>query len=305
MDGLLLLNKPAGLTSNQALQKVKRLLRARKAGHTGSLDPAATGMLPLCFGEATKVCAYLLNADKTYRVAARLGEATDTGDGDGQVIKTATVPELTEADWQAILQKFVGEIQQIPPMYSALKINGKRLYELARKGLVVERKPRSICIHEISLLEATGSRLVLSVHCSKGTYIRTLIEDIAVAAGTVAYTASLHRETVGSFQAADMLDLRTAEKWAAEAPELLRERLLAPDVALANMPSVAISEETISRFMCGQTVTVADCVAIGKVRVYGNDQQFLGVAELDGDGKLAPRRIFLDSSAVKMPVRPA
>lgn len=298
VDGLLLLNKPAGLTSNQALQKVKRLLGARKAGHTGTLDPAATGMLPLCFGEATKVCAYLLDADKTYRVAAKLGEATDTGDTDGQIVKTAAVPVLTEADWQEILQNFIGEIQQIPPMYSALKVNGKRLYELARKGQVVERKPRAIRIHGISLLEAKGSRLVLNVHCSKGTYIRTLIEDIALAAGTVAHTASLHRETVGSFRAADMLDLRTAEKWAEEAPELLRERLLAPDVALVNMPSVAISGEAISRFVCGQVVTAANDSVAGKVRVYGDAGQFLGVAELGVDRKLAPRRIFMQSSVM-------
>ena len=223
VDGLLLLNKPAGLTSNRALQKVKRLLRAKKAGHTGSLDPAATGMLPLCFGEATKVCAYLLHADKTYRVAARLGEKTDTADADGQIIETASVPEMTEKDWQIVLGKFKGETQQIPPMYSALKVDGKRLYELARKGEVVERKPRGIRIDDLSLLEAKGARLVLRVKCSKGTYIRTLVEDIAAAAGTVAHTESLHRESVGSFRAEDMLDLGKAEEWAESEPELLRE----------------------------------------------------------------------------------
>ena len=221
VDGLLLLNKPAGLTSNRALQKVKRLLRASKAGHTGSLDPAATGMLPLCFGEATKVCAYLLDADKTYRVSARLGEKTDTGDADGKVIETAAIPSMTEQDWESIVSGFVGESQQIPPMYSALKVDGKRLYELARKGQVVERKPRTIRIDELDLLECTGSRLVLRVKCAKGTYIRTLVEDIAEAAGTIAHTDSLHRESVGAFRAEDMLDLSKAEEWADSDPELL------------------------------------------------------------------------------------
>ena len=207
IDGLLLLNKPPGLTSNQALQRVKRLLNARKAGHTGSLDPAATGMLPLCFGEATKVCAFLLDADKTYRVSAKLGTATDTGDATGVETAEAAVPSLSTDDWAEILLQFRGESLQVPPMYSALKINGKRLYELARKGQVVEREARPIRIDEIDLLEIAGSRLVFRVRCSKGTYVRTLVEDIAAAAGTVAHTAQLHRETVGDFRADDMLDL--------------------------------------------------------------------------------------------------
>ena len=291
VDGLLLLNKPAGLTSNRALQKVKRLLRARKAGHTGSLDPAATGMLPLCFGEATKVCAYLLHADKTYRVSARLGEKTDTADADGQVIETASVPAMTVKDWQQVLGRFVGESQQIPPMYSALKVDGKRLYELARKGEVVERKPRTIRIDELSLLEAKGSRLVLRVKCSKGTYIRTLVEDIAEAAGTIAHTDSLHRESVGAFRAEDMLDLSKAEEWAEKAPELLRERLLAPDIALVDMPAIEITGEQVAQFFQGQVVDIPGATG-GEVRVYGSDEQFIGVGELTGDGRLAPRRVF-------------
>ena len=291
VDGLLLLNKPAGLTSNRALQKVKRLLRARKAGHTGSLDPAATGMLPLCFGEATKVCAYLLHADKTYRVAARLGEKTDTADADGQVIETASVPAMTEKDWQEVLGRFIGESQQIPPMYSALKVDGKRLYELARKGEVIERKPRTIRIDELSLLEAKGSRLVLRVKCSKGTYIRTLVEDIAEAAGTIAHTDSLHRESVGAFRAEDMLDLSKAEEWAEKAPELLRERLLAPDIALVDMPAIEITGEQVAQFVQGQVVDIPGATG-GEVRVYGSDEQFIGVGELTGDGRLAPRRVF-------------
>ncbi|HSN52585.1 MAG TPA: tRNA pseudouridine(55) synthase TruB, partial [Woeseiaceae bacterium] len=237
---MLLLNKPAGLTSNQALQRVKRLLNARKAGHTGSLDPAATGMLPLCFGEATKVCAFLLDADKTYRVTAKLGTATDTGDATGSVVESADVPEMTAAEWDAVLQRFHGESLQVPPMYSALKKDGKRLYELARKGETVERAPRPIRIDEIELLEAAGTRLVFRVHCSKGTYVRSLVEDIARAAGTVAHTARLHRETVADFGAGEMLDLQALEDAAAEGPAALRDSLLPPDRALTGLPAVTL-----------------------------------------------------------------
>ncbi|HNP66146.1 MAG TPA: tRNA pseudouridine(55) synthase TruB, partial [Woeseiaceae bacterium] len=211
VDGLLLLNKPPGMSSNRALQVVRRLLNARKAGHTGSLDPAATGMLPLCFGEATKVCAYLLDADKSYRVTARLGSRTDTGDADGQVVETGDVPPLDAEAWNEILQSFRGESKQVPPMYSALKKDGKRLYELARKGETVDREPRSIRIDDIVLLELAGTRLVFRVRCSKGTYIRVLVEDIARKAGAIAHTERLHRESVSDFDAEGMLDMATVE----------------------------------------------------------------------------------------------
>lgn len=297
VDGLLLLNKPAGITSNQALQKIKRLLNAKKAGHTGSLDPAATGMLPLCFGEATKVCAYLLDADKTYRVTAKLGEATDTGDTDGKVIETAPVPEHDVDFWLDVIQGFRGEIEQIPPMYSALKQDGKRLYELARQGITVERKPRTVRIHEIQLMEANKNRLVLHVRCSKGTYIRTLVEDIARAAGTLAHAASLHRENVGDFKAADMLDLTAAVAMAAEGPEALRQKLLPADIALASWPEVAIDASAVGKFVGGQAISVGKSTD-GLVRVYDPERVFLGVGELARDGLLAPRRIFRPAQTV-------
>ena len=300
VDGLLLLNKPPGMTSNRALQAVKRLLNAKKAGHTGSLDPAATGMLPLCFGEATKVCAYLLNADKTYRVTARLGIATDTGDADGQEVSTAPIPEMSTDDWDVILQVFVGESMQVPPMYSALKKDGKRLYELARKGETVEREPRPITLHEIRLLECAGSRLVFRVACSKGTYIRTLVEDIARRAGTVAHTSRLHRESVGHFRSEDMLDLTAVEALAEEGQPVLRGRLLPPDVALPDFPPVSLDQSAGVRFSGGQAVAVAEESRTGLARVYGAGQRFLGVGELSGDGQLAPRRVFLEP--VKNPV---
>ncbi len=293
VNGLLLLNKPKGLTSNRALQKVKRLLGAKKAGHTGSLDPAATGMLPLCFGEATKVSAWLLEADKTYRVTARLGEATDTGDADGETTATAEVPTLSFAEWERVLARFVGETEQVPPMYSALKQGGKRLYELARRGEVVERPPRRIRIRWIRLLEAHGTRLVFRVQCSKGTYVRTLVEDIAQAAGTVAHTASLHRETVGDFRAADMLDLGQAEKLASAGPGALRERLLPVDAALAGWPARRLCPDAARRFVEGQAVPADGAAgAAGPVRVYAGGDAFLGIGEFDPDGRLAPRRIM-------------
>jgi len=292
VDGLLLLNKPAGLTSNQALQKVKRLLNARKAGHTGSLDPAATGMLPLCFGEATKVCAFLLDADKTYRVTAKLGIATDTGDADGTETQTADVPERTREEWLAILESFLGESMQVPPMYSALKQDGTRLYKLARKGEVVERDPRPIRIQAISLLEIAGTRLVFRVHCSKGTYVRTLVEDIAREAGTVAHTARLHRESVADFRADDMLELSGIEAAAEGDPAALRASLLPADTALESLSAVQLDADSGTRFSSGQVITGRQEATCGLVRVYGEDKVFLGVGELDKTGQLAPRRVF-------------
>ena len=292
VNGLLLLNKPAGLTSNRALQKVKGLLRAKKAGHTGSLDPAATGMLPLCFGEATKICAYLLEADKTYRVTARIGQATDTGDADGTTTETAAVPELSVDEWRRILENFRGESEQVPPMYSALKKDGKRLYELARRGEVVDRPPRRVRIDDIRLLEAKGSRLVFRVRCSKGTYVRTLVEDIAGAAGTIAHTASLHRESVGDFRAEDMLDLAHAESVAAAGPEALRERLMPADRALLGWPEAHIDGDAADRFRDGQAVPATAAKETGLVRVYGSEALFIGVGEVTREGMLAPRRIF-------------
>ncbi|MDH5620977.1 MAG: tRNA pseudouridine(55) synthase TruB [Gammaproteobacteria bacterium] len=292
VDGLLLLDKPSGMTSNRALQVVRRLLNAQKAGHTGSLDPAATGMLPLCFGEATKVCAYLLNADKSYRVTAKLGSATNTGDGDGVVCATADVPDLPVERWKEILQGFCGESTQIPPMYSALKKDGKRLYELARQGEVVERKPRAIRIDEIRLLELAGNRLVFRVRCSKGTYIRVLVEDIAKQAGTVAHTARLHRESVGDFESAGMLDMTAVEALAAQGPAPLRARLLPADVALTDLPGVSVGPDDAGRFCGGQAVTVDTQQQEGLARVYAPEEQFLGVGYLSADGQLAPRRVF-------------
>ena len=295
IDGVVVLNKPAGLSSNAALQRVKRALRARKGGHTGSLDPSATGMLPLCFGEATKASAYLLDADKTYRVVARLGEATDTGDADGRIIDTAAVPERTAAEWQAALEVFLGESEQVPPMYSALKQGGKRLYELARQGETVERKPRRIVIKAIQLLELAGRRLVLRVTCSKGTYIRTLVEDIAGGAGTVAHTRRLHRESVAGFEAREMRSLGAVEALAASGRPTA-EWLLTPDAALGHLGRAAVSLADKERFVVGQAVPADDAVS-GLVRVYGPDDEFLGIGEAGEPGSVVPKRVVPSAPA--------
>ena len=292
VDGVLLLNKPAGLTSNQALQRAKRLFRARKAGHTGSLDPAATGMLPLCFGEATKVSAYLLDADKCYRVTAALGSSTDTGDSEGKVLTTAEVPGLDFSDWESILASFLGESEQIPPMYSALKKDGKRLYELARRGEVVDRPPRKIRISEIVLLEARGTRLVFRVCCSKGTYVRTLVEDIAKKAGTVAHTAHLYRESVSGFAERDMVSMEQIQALAPEGEKDLDALLIPIDQALPDWHVESLTAEQALAFRQGQPIGLAAGQEPGPRRVYDEAGRFLGIARLLEDGRLAPERVF-------------
>ena len=297
VDGIVVLNKPAGMTANAALGRVKRLLRANKAGHTGTLDPAATGMLPLCFGEATKVAAFLLNADKTYRVAARLGEATDTGDADGEIVAQKPVPPLSAREWRELLQEFLGTGEQIPPMYSALKRDGERLYELARRGELVDRSPRRIDISEIALTEARGRRLVFRVRCSKGTYVRTLVEDLAARAGTVAHTRRLHRESIAGFESASMLSLAAVARRIGE--DRLGGLLQAPDVALAHFAAVSIGAEQAAGFCQGRAVKVAGAriAGDGLLRVYGPDGRFFGLAAIDAGGCLAPKRVFRETAA--------
>ena len=297
VDGIVLLNKPQGLSSNAALRRVQRLLDAEKAGHTGSLDPAATGMLPLCFGEATKASAWLLDADKSYRVEARLGQATDTGDVEGTVVEEAALPDYSAADWAAELEAFMGPGEQIPPMYSALRKDGKRLYELARKGETVERAARPIVISSIELLEYRGRRLVFRVRCSKGTYIRVLVEDIARRAGTVAYTRRLHRESVAGFEGAGMISLSGLERFVEAGAFDGGEPawLLPPDCALQHLPGVELAEGLAEPFASGQPVMAGGPKPAGQdgaVRVYTSDGVFLGVGEYSAGGRIAPKRVF-------------
>jgi len=290
VHGIVLLDKPEGLSSNRALQRVRGIFRARKAGHTGSLDPAATGLLPLCFGEATKVSAWLLDAEKEYLVRACLGEQRDTGDSEGRVIATAEPPALDAAAWQELFARFTGEIEQVPPMYSALKKDGRRLYELAREGREVEREPRRVRIRSLQLIARESDELVFRVQCSKGTYIRTLVEDMAAAAGSVAYTRALRRVAVGPFRSAGMVTLETLEK---AGEESLDGYLQPVDAALADWPAAEVEGAAAQRFLQGQQVPADYTAREGHLRVYDGAGRFLGVGEIPFPGAVRPRRVFV------------
>lgn len=285
VDGVLLLDKPIGLTSNDALQKARRLFSAAKGGHTGTLDPLASGLLPLCFGEATKFSADLLDADKTYEAVLRLGVTTDSGDAEGQV--TATLPvSVSETDIEDVLPRFLGAIQQIPPMHSALKRNGRPLYELARKGIEVEREPRAVVIHAINLLGFDGDTLSLRVACSKGTYIRVLAADIGEALGCGAHLAALRRTVVGSLDLARAVSLAELEAL----DESDRLQCLQPvDALLHTLPVVTLEGEAAERFSHGNPVDLPAGLS-GKIRVYA-DGRLIGVGEPGGDGRLWPKRL--------------
>ncbi|MGH8371456.1 MAG: tRNA pseudouridine(55) synthase TruB [Gammaproteobacteria bacterium] len=293
VHGVLLLDKPVGMTSNQALQHVRRLFNARKAGHTGSLDPLATGLLPLCFGEATKVSSFLLDSDKLYAVTARLGVRTRTGDAEGEITETCAVPKLTDAVIERALSGFKGEIQQIPPMYSALKHQGQRLYDLAREGVEVERAPRTVHIRELVLVRHDADSLELTVRCSKGTYVRTLVEDIASALGTCAHVIALRRLAVGPYGGEDGLPMYPLDELRelATEPGRLDEKLLSVDSALENWPAARLGTDAAWYFGRGQAVVVPGAPTTGWLRVYDGDR-FLGLGEVIPDGRIAPRRLI-------------
>lgn len=299
VNGIVLLDKPSGCSSNHALQRVKRLFNARKAGHTGSLDPLASGMLPLCLGEATKISGLLLDADKTYQVTARLGQRTDTADADGQVVETAAVPELDEAGVSSVMAMFLGPGQQVPPMYSALKVDGQRLYKLARKGEQVERAPRNIVIHDLRLLGLEAERLTFQVRCSKGTYVRSLVEDVAARLGTLAHVEVLRRVEVGSFSGEQMHSLEQLEAMAES--DSLDQVLLPVDAALAEWPRVDLDAGGRTRLLQGQKLALEADFPAGKLRIYGPDGDFLGIGEAGPERILVPRRLFpgLQAGAVE------
>ena len=289
-DGVLLLDKPEGMSSNQALQRVRRLLDARKGGHTGNLDPFATGMLPLCFGEATKTAGFMLDADKRYVATARLGIATDTGDREGKVVETRPLPQLGNEKIDAALRGFLGDTEQVPPMYSALKRDGKPLYELARAGRSVPRPPRRITIHALERLAWNPPKLRFRVHCSKGTYVRTLAEDIAKRLGTCAHLQSLRRERVGAFDPDLMVSLAEVEEQADG--EAAKKLLLPVDAGLLHWPRLVLDGMSAKRFLHGNTLTGIDS-APGWHRVYGENDAILGLGEVDHGGHLSPRRVFV------------
>ena len=294
VNGIVLLDKPLGMSSNAALQAVKRVFNARKAGHTGSLDPLATGLLPLCFGEATKVSAYLLDADKAYDAEIRLGVTTTTGDSEGQIKAERATDHLDESKVRQILARFVGEIEQIPPMYSAIKKDGQPLYKLARKGIEVERSPRRVTISKLELLDWDKDYLKVSVCCSKGTYIRTLAEDIGSALECGAHLLSLRRTASGPFSLDAATELGTLEESSGDAPAL-DAFLLPTDAALTALPSVLLDEDTADFVTRGNKVKLAEQLRQGMVRMYGPTEIFLGIGEITAEGCVAPRRIMCGS----------
>ncbi|MDR2839315.1 MAG: tRNA pseudouridine(55) synthase TruB [Azonexus sp.] len=285
VDGVLLLDKPLGLTSNDALQKARRLFSAAKGGHTGTLDPAASGLLPLCFGEATKFSADLLDADKTYEAVVQLGVTTDSGDAEGQVIATAPVV-VDEAAIRAALPQFTGPIEQIPPMHSALKHQGRPLYELARQGITIERQARAVTIHALELLNFSGDSFALRVHCSKGTYIRTLAADLGQALGCGAHLSALRRTTVGDLNLVHAITLAELETL----DEATRStRLLPVDALLQSLPRIDLDSTAAERFTHGNPVDLPPNL-VGKIRVYA-ENHLLGTGQPGPDNRLWPKRL--------------
>ncbi|PTQ68099.1 tRNA pseudouridine(55) synthase TruB [Pseudomonas sp. GV071] len=292
VSGIILLDKPKGFSSNAALQKVRWLLNAEKAGHTGSLDPLATGVLPLCFGEATKFSQYLLDADKGYETLMQMGVTTTTADAEGEVIERREVT-VGRDDIEAVLPRFRGQISQIPPMYSALKRDGQPLYKLARAGEVVEREARSVTIARLEMLGCEGEQARLSVACSKGTYIRTLVEDIGQALGCGAHVAELRRTQAGPFVLAQTVTLEELEQVHADGGNEAVDRFLLPsDSGLEHWPLVQFSEHSAFYWLHGQAVRAPDAPKFGMVRVQDHNARFIGIGEVSEDGRIAPRRLI-------------
>ncbi|EHH2418617.1 tRNA pseudouridine(55) synthase TruB [Vibrio parahaemolyticus] len=300
INGVILLDKPTGISSNDALQKVKRIYFAEKAGHTGALDPLATGMLPICLGEATKFSQYLLDSDKRYRVIAKLGERTNTSDSDGEVVETRPV-DVTLEKLEACIEKFRGESDQVPSMFSALKYQGKPLYEYARKGIEVPRESRKITVYEIVLHRFEGDEVEMEVHCSKGTYIRTIVDDLGEMLGCGAHVTMLRRTAVAKYPYEKMVTLEQLNELLEQAhreeiaPRELLDPLLMPmDTAVEDLPEVNLIPELADMVQHGQPVQVLGAPEQGSLRLtMGEERLFIGVGEMNDDGKIAPKRLVV------------
>ncbi len=299
IDGIFLLNKPTGMTSNAALQKVKHRFRAKKAGHTGSLDPLATGMLPICFGQATKFAQFFIDDDKCYTVVATLGASTNSGDSTGEVTQEMPVPPLTPEAIESALSTFIGATKQIPPMFSAIKINGKRLYKLAHKGKEIERPARDIKISQIEMIgdmglnEAGLPLMKLQVSCSKGTYIRVLVEDIAKALGTCAHVSLLHRNYVGKFKSEQIISLEQLEILESNGDyESMMSHLLPVSTALPSWPKVQLNQVEALSFMQGRRVPQAGLAIQDWIRVYSEQGEFVGLGTVDTPNMVKPKRLL-------------
>lgn len=294
IHGVFLLDKPQGMSSNDIMQKVKRIFQANKAGHTGALDPLATGMLPICLGEATKFSQFLLDADKRYLVTAKLGERTDTSDAEGQIVESRDVnvktPEILTA-----LERFRGNILQVPTMFSALKYNGKPLYEYARQGIMVEREARPITIFELNFIEYNAPYLTLEVHCSKGTYIRTLVDDLGETLGCGAHVTMLRRTAVADYPTEKMLDWNALQALAESQDLSLLDALLLPmDTAVAKLPALTLNESQTQGIGFGQRVKFDNPNRLqGQVRLFSHENRFLGVAVIDENNVIRPQRLVV------------
>lgn len=296
ITGILLLDKPTDITSNKALQQAKFLYFAAKAGHTGALDPIATGVLPICFGEATKFSQYLLNADKQYRVTAKLGEKTTTADREGEVIESRPV-DVSETQLVKLLQQFKGTISQVPSMYSALKKDGVPLYKLARQGIEVERDAREVDIYSLELVSFSGDEFVLDVHCSKGTYVRNLVEDIGEELSCGAHVLELRRTAVGDFGLEQTVTMAHLEELKQADAKLEMDELLLPvEKALAHMPLIQLSDDQAYYLRMGQAVQVPGAPVEGSVCLL-HDNQFIGVGAINDDGNIAPSRLVRTDEA--------
>ncbi len=299
INGVLLLDKPLGFSSNQALQKVKWLFQAAKAGHTGTLDPLATGLLPICLGEATKFAQYVTDADKTYIATVKFGETTTTGDAEGEILTKHPV-DCDLKKLSLVCDAFVGGISQVPPMYSALKFEGKALYEYAREGVDIERKARLVNITSIQIDSFENEVAVLTVSCSKGTYIRTLAEDIGHKLGCGAHLIGLRRTETAGYMIEDAITLEALELLVKETPvEALAELLLPMDSAIAYLPRVLLNADASHYLMQGQAVWQSGVIPEGELRLYDDKNQFLGLGVLQEDGKIAPKRLMRDPNTIQ------
>lgn len=296
INGVLILDKPQGLTSNAALQKVKSIFNASKAGHTGSLDPLATGVLPICFGEATKFSQFLLESNKAYLATAHLGQQSETGDADGAIIATQQVPSFSRAELEAILAKYRGRIDQIPSMYSAIKHNGTPLYELARQGITVERAARNIEILALELKNIDYPYIDLYVECTKGTYIRTLVEDIGADLQCGGHVSALRRTQAGPFTLAEAVTMDRLQALLEARDFIELNKLLLPiHTAVRDWPELKISESLAFYLQQGHPVQVPDAPIEGWVRLSRMNDDFIGVGEMLPDGRVAPRRLLSQS----------
>ena len=291
VNGILLLDKPLGMSSNAALQKVRYLFNAQKAGHTGSLDPLATGVLPICFGEASKVTSYLLDSDKRYLCTLQLGAVTSTGDKEGEILKEHDIPAISSTQLETILEQFRGDIEQIPPMYSALKHNGQPLYKLARKGIEVDRKVRKVRIYKLQVMDKTDTTITCDITCSKGTYIRTLAQDIGEMLGCGAHLSMLRRIEVSPFDCSQLYTIETIENLMAENNEA--DSLLLPiDTALTHYPAITLSQEEAQRIQNGLKVKRAGIPQANIIKLYLENGDFIGIGRQAGENLLAPKRLM-------------